>query len=100
MNVERVAGSPWNQWPDVHGMGGRMAVESALEPKAKTVALPIEDFHSITVAIQENEQHGVKHRDLDIQFDEGGQAVDGLSKVNGLGVQINFFDFGVGTHHG
>jgi hypothetical protein len=34
MSVERVAGSPWNQWPDVHGIGGRMAVESAVsEPK-------------------------------------------------------------------
>jgi len=29
MCVEWVAGSPWNQWPDVHGIGGRMAVESA-----------------------------------------------------------------------
>jgi hypothetical protein len=28
--VEWVAESPWNQWPDVHGIGGRMAVESAL----------------------------------------------------------------------
>lgn len=31
MAVERVAGSSWNQWPDVHGMGGRMPVESALD---------------------------------------------------------------------
>jgi len=31
MCVEWVAGSPWNQWPDVHGIGGRMAVESAPE---------------------------------------------------------------------
>lgn len=30
MSVERVAGSPWNQWPDVHGIGGRMVVESAV----------------------------------------------------------------------
>ncbi len=29
MTVEWVAGSSWNQWPDVHGIGGRMAVESA-----------------------------------------------------------------------
>ncbi len=29
MAVEWVAGSSWNQWPDVHGMGGRMPVESA-----------------------------------------------------------------------
>lgn len=32
MAVERVAGSSWNQWPDVHGMGGRMPVESAIQP--------------------------------------------------------------------
>ena len=31
MSVEWVAGSPWNQWPDVHGIGGRMAVESAVD---------------------------------------------------------------------
>jgi hypothetical protein len=29
MCVEWVAGSPWNRWPDVHGIDGRMAVESA-----------------------------------------------------------------------
>jgi hypothetical protein len=29
MAVERVAGSSWNQWPNAHGMGGRMPVESA-----------------------------------------------------------------------
>ena len=34
----------------------------ALEPKTKAVALPIEDFRSIAVAIQENKKHGVKHR--------------------------------------
>ena len=71
----------------------------ALEPKTKAVALPIKDFHSITVAIQKNEQHGIEYRDLDIQFDEGGQAVDGFSEVHGFGVQINFFHFCVGSHH-
>ncbi len=30
MSVEWVAGSSWNQWPDVYGIGGRMAVESAV----------------------------------------------------------------------
>jgi hypothetical protein len=30
MSVERVAGSSWNQWPDVHGMSGRITVESAV----------------------------------------------------------------------
>ncbi|WP_235375747.1 hypothetical protein, partial [Pseudomonas aeruginosa] len=26
-----VAGSPWNRWPDAHGMGGQMTVESAIQ---------------------------------------------------------------------
>lgn len=29
MRVEWVAGSAWNRWSDVHGMGGQMTVESA-----------------------------------------------------------------------
>lgn len=41
MSVERVAGSPWNQWPDVHGIGGRMAVESASK---QTSAISERDF--------------------------------------------------------
>jgi hypothetical protein len=31
MAVEWVAGSSWNQWPDVHGIDGRMPVESAVQ---------------------------------------------------------------------
>ncbi|GBH09079.1 Metal-dependent amidase/aminoacylase/carboxypeptidase [Pseudomonas syringae pv. actinidiae] len=38
--MEWVAGSSWNQWPDVHGMGGRMTVESAPTPcESRTVPL-------------------------------------------------------------
>ncbi len=29
MLVEPVAGSPWNGWPDVHGIGGRITVVRA-----------------------------------------------------------------------
>ncbi|WP_032705136.1 hypothetical protein, partial [Pseudomonas syringae] len=38
--VEWVAGSSWNQWPDVHGMGGRMTVESAARETEILGALP------------------------------------------------------------
>ena len=48
----------------------------APEPKAKTVALPVAYFHSITGAIQEDEEYRVEHGDFDIQFDQSGQAVD------------------------
>lgn len=61
-----------------------------LEPKAKAVALPIKDFHSITGAIQKNEKHGVEHGDLDIQLHQGCEAVDGFSEVDGFGVTIDF----------
>src|SRR5690606_37075413 len=64
----------------------RMRFESfgfeALEPKAKAVALPIQNFHPITRAIQKNKKHGDEHRHFDIQLDQGGEAVDGLSEVD------------------
>lgn len=41
----------------------------------------------------------VEHRDFDVQFDQRGQTVNGLSEVDWLGVKVDFFDFGVGTHH-
>ena len=37
-----------------------------LEPKAEAVALPVEDFHSVAVAIQKDEKHRVEHSDFDI----------------------------------
>jgi len=33
MPVERVAGSAWNRWPDVHGIGGRITVVRAVQPQ-------------------------------------------------------------------
>lgn len=71
----------------------------ALEPQAKAVALPIQNLHPIAGAVEEDEQHWVEHGDLDIQFDQSGQTVDGFSKVHGLGVEVDFFDLGIGTHH-
>jgi hypothetical protein len=71
----------------------------AFEPKAEAVALPIKDFHSGAMAIQKNKKDGVEYRHFNIQFDESGEAVDGFSEVYGLGVEVDFFDFGVGTHH-
>ncbi len=34
-----------------------------------------------------------------IQLDQRSKAVDGLSEVHRLGVEVHFFDFGVGSHH-
>jgi len=48
------------------------------------------------VAIQKYEKHGVEYGDFDIQLDQGGQIVDGFSKVDRFGVEVHLFDFGVG----
>jgi len=71
----------------------------ALEPEAEAVALPVQHFDPITRLVEEDEEHGVEHGDFDIQFYQGSKAVDGLSKVHRLGVEVDFFDFAVGAHH-
>jgi hypothetical protein len=38
--------------------------------------------------------------DGSLTLDQRSQAVDGFSEVHGLGVEIDFFDFGIGSHHG
>ncbi len=71
----------------------------AFEPKAAAVALPVKDFHSVTRAIQKNKKHGVEHGNLDVQLDQFSQAVNRFSKVHQFGLEVHFFDFGVGSHH-
>lgn len=72
----------------------------AFEPKAEAVALPIQDLHAVAWLIEEDEKHRVGHGDLDVKFNLGHQTVDGLSEVDGLGVEIEFFDFCIGSHYG
>jgi len=45
MSVEWVAGSSWNQWPDVYGIGGRMAVESAVKEKYRYLGIGMISFN-------------------------------------------------------
>lgn len=58
------------------------------------------DLDAVTGFVEEDEQYRVEHGHLDTQLNQGCKAVDGLSKVRGLGVEIDFFDFAVGAHHG
>ena len=50
--------------------------------------------------IQENKERGLKHRDLDIQFDQRRRAVDGLPKVHLLWMEVQFLNAGIETLHG
>jgi hypothetical protein len=40
-----------------------------------------------------------RQKPLRSQYDQRGEAIDGFSEVDGFGIEIDFFDFGVGTHH-
>ena len=67
------------------------------ELQAKTVALPIQHFDAVTGFVEEDKKYRIEHGDLDVQLDQRGQAVYGLSKVHG--VEVDFFDFCIGAHH-
>src|SRR5690554_1543731 len=71
----------------------------ALEPEAEAVAFPVEDLYPVAGPIQKHKPYGVEHGSLDVQLDRGSQAVNGLSEVHRLGVQVDFFHFGARTHH-
>lgn len=51
-------------------------------PKVEVVALQLQNLHSVAGLVEKHKKHWVEHRHFDIQFDEGGQAVDILSKVS------------------
>jgi len=72
----------------------------ALEPRAKAIALPVQDLHAVAGLVEEDEKHWIEHRNFDNQLDQGSQAIGGFSEVDWLGLQIHFFDFCVGSHHG
>jgi hypothetical protein len=61
-------------------------VESVGEPQAEAVAMPVQSFHLVVRAIEEDEQHRVEHRDLDILLDQGRQNIDGFAEFDRLGV--------------
>jgi len=41
-------------------------------------------FTRLRGLLEKDEKHRIKHRDLDVQFDQSGEAVDGFSKVYGF----------------
>lgn len=72
----------------------------ALKPKAETVTFPLQHLDAVTGLIEEDEEYEVEHGDFGVQLDSGGEAVDGVSKIHRLGLEVNLFDFPVGMHHG
>src|SRR5690606_37637775 len=82
------------------GLGLETLGLQPLEPQADAVALPVEDLHLIARAVEDLELHRFDQLLFYIQRDRGGQAVDGFAGVDGLGIEVDLLDLGVGTHHG
>ncbi|WP_456301871.1 hypothetical protein [Pseudomonas juntendi] len=53
-------------------------------------------FHAIARLVEEHEKHRIEYRHFDVQFDQGGEVIDGFSEVDRLGVEIDFFDLASG----
>lgn len=71
-----------------------------LNQRQKPLRIPVKAFHPVARLVEEDEKYGVEHRHLDIEFDQGGHTVDGFSKIDQFGVDMNFFYFGFGSHLG
>lgn len=61
--------------------------------------LPKQNLHSTSRLVEEDEKHWVKQRDLDVQFYQSGEAINGSTEADGLGVEIDFIDVCIGTHY-
>ncbi|RMN52636.1 hypothetical protein ALQ58_101214 [Pseudomonas syringae pv. apii] len=99
VNIKNVSALVAALWSSESRERFEALVLQAIEPKAEAVALSVNDVHPFTVAIQKNKKHEVEHGDVDIQLDQRSKAVDGLSEIYRLGVEVHFFDFGVGSYH-
>ena len=56
----------------------------AREPKAEAVSLPLQNIHTVASLVLKDEKHGIKHRDLDIQLDQGTEAPMHFRKSTGI----------------
>lgn len=56
----------------------------ALEPKAESVSLPVQDLQAVSRFVEKHEDYGVEHRHFDIQYDQRGQTLNGPSEVDWL----------------
>ena len=57
----------------------------ALEPETKSVALPVEDFDPVTIAVGENEERAGEGIERELGLDQGDQSIDALSKIDRRG---------------
>ena len=61
-------------------------VLQTLLPQAKSVAVPVQRFDSVAMAVGEDVQRAGKGTQAQFLLDENAQAVDGFSEVDGFAV--------------
>lgn len=73
-------------WPD------KFIALQALLPQAKSVAMPVQRFDLVVMAIGEDVQRAGKGVQSEFLLDQDAQAVDGFSEVDGFAVQVDLLD--------
>lgn len=73
-------------WP------GKFVTLQALLPKAKSVAVPVQSFDPIALAVGEDVQSTGKGAQAQFLFNKHAQAVNGFSEVDGFAVQVDLLN--------
>ena len=79
-------------WPD------KFIALQALLPKTKSVAVPVQRFDLVVVAVGEDVQRAGKRVQAEFLLDQDAQAVDGFSEVDGFAVQVDLLDGAARMH--
>ena len=79
-------------WPD------KFVAFQALLPQAKSVAVPVQRFDFVAMAVGEDVQRAGKGVQAQFLFDEHAQAVYGFSEVDGYGVQVDLLNGAARVH--
>ena len=61
----------------------------ALLPQAKSVAMPVQRFDLVVMAVGEDVQRAGKGAQSEFLLDQDAQAVDGFSEIDGFAVQVD-----------
>ena len=73
--------------PQVHFTWPRKFIAlQTLLPQAKSVAMPVQRFDLVVMAVGEDVQRAGKGTQSEFLLDENAQAVDGFSEVDGFAV--------------
>lgn len=98
-----LAAIPKNAWIAIGVIAGIGTIMWLLAERGKRRLNQLQESAAKNIRPQKPQglgKHRVEYRDFDIQLEQRSKAINGFSKVHGFGIEIDFFDFGIGSHHG